>query len=117
MDGSGGAYPPMRPGAGGTRHVSRVLGLVLKAGAGRLSYAAVVSGLVDNPCSADISQSELGDFSRQTLDEIRRPALDEFCHPDHDEFRRPVFDENHRINAADLSSQSPNAVALLNPII
>ena len=99
----------MRPGAGGTRHVSRVQGLVLKAGAGRLSYASVVSGLVDNPCSADISQSELGDFSRQTLDE--------FCQSAHDEFRRPVFDENHRINAADLSSQSPNAVALLNPII
>ena len=35
--------------------------LVLKAAARRLSYAAAVSGLVDKPGTADISQSELGD--------------------------------------------------------
>ena len=62
LDGAGGACPPMRPGAGGERHEPRGQGFVLKAAAGRFLYAAAVSRLVDNPGSADISQSELGDL-------------------------------------------------------
>ena len=84
----------MRPHAGKERQEPRGQGLVLKAAAGRLSYAAAVRGLVDNPGSADISQSKLGDF--------RQPDLDEFL--------RPVFDENRRPEAADVTGQSPNAV-------
>uniref|UniRef100_M4BC48 Uncharacterized protein n=1 Tax=Hyaloperonospora arabidopsidis (strain Emoy2) TaxID=559515 RepID=M4BC48_HYAAE len=75
LGGAGGAYSPMRP--GGERHEPRGQGLVLKVAAGRLSYAAMVSGLIDNPGSADIIQSELGDFRRPTLDDFRRPTLDE----------------------------------------
>ena len=93
-DGAGVACPLMRPHAGKERQEPRGQGLVLKAAAGRLSYAAAVRGLVDNPGSADISQSKLGDF--------RQPDLDEFL--------RPVFDENRRPEAADVTGQSPNAV-------
>ena len=90
---------PMRPGAGGERDGPGDQASVPEATAGRLSYAAAVSGLVENHVSYNISQLELGDYTRPGLGELRRQRLEKFRRPILDDFSRPDLDHFSRPNS------------------
>ena len=98
-DKGGGEYSPIRSGIGWEEHGLGGPGFVFKAAAGRLSYAAAVSGLVENHVSYNISQLELGDYTRPGLGELRRQRLEKFRRPILDDFSRPDLDHFSRPNS------------------